>query len=76
MLENKLGINSKAVLNKEDYLLTMERSPIKDTEIKLLLEHALTDRINDKSIYMKGIDVSFHYEDYNTYSILELSNHN
>lgn len=63
-------------INKEDYLLAMERSPIKDTEIKLLLEHALTDRINDKSIYMKGIDVSFHYEDYNTYSILELSNHN
>jgi len=61
-------------INKEDYLLAMERSPIKDTEIKLLLESALTDNINDRIIYMKGIDVSYHYEGYNTYSLEELDN--
>ncbi len=59
-------------INKEDYLLAMERSPVRDTEIKLLLESALTDSINDRKVYMKGIDVSYHYEGYNTYSIEEL----
>ena len=63
-------------VNKEDYLLAMERSPIKDTEIRLLLESALTDNINDRAVYMKGIDVSYHYEGYNTYSIEELDNKN
>ena len=63
-------------VNKEDYLLAMERSPIKDTEIKLLLESALTDNINDRSVYMKGIDVSYLYEGYNTYSIEELDSQN
>lgn len=50
----------------------MERSPIKDTEIKVLLESALTDAVNDRNVYMKGIDASYHYEGYNTYSIIEL----
>ena len=59
-------------IDKEDYLLAMERSPIKDTEIKLLLESALTDKINDRTVYMKGIDVSYGYEGYTTYSIEEL----
>ena len=59
-------------VNKEDYLLAMERSPIKDTEIKVLLESALTDTVNDRNIYMKGIDASYHYEGYNTYSTMEL----
>ena len=59
-------------INKEDYLLAMERSPIKDTEIKLLLESALTDKINDRTVYMKGIDVSYEYEGYTTYSMEEL----
>lgn len=59
-------------INKEDYLLAMERSPIKDTEIKLLLKSALTDKINDRTVYMKGIDVSYGYEGYTTYSIEEL----
>ena len=63
-------------VNKEDYLLAMERSPIKDTEIKLLLESALTDNINDRSVYMKGIDVSYQYEGYNTYSLEDLDNLN
>lgn len=63
-------------INKEDYLLAMERSPIRDTEIRLLLESALTSNINDRHVYMKGIDISYHYEGYNTYSIEELDKQN
>ena len=59
-------------VNKEDYLLAMERSPIKDTEIKVLLQSALTGAVNDRNVYMKGIDASYHYEGYNTYSTIEL----
>ena len=59
-------------VNKEEYLLAMERSPIKDTEIKILLQNALTDKINDREVYMKGIDVSYQYEGYNTYTMEEL----
>lgn len=59
-------------VNKEEYLLAMERSPIKDTEIKILLENALTDKINDREVYMKGIDASYQYEGYNTYTMDEL----
>lgn len=59
-------------VKKEEYLLAMERSPIKDTEIKLLLSNALTDDINNRLIYMKGIDASYNYEGYNTYSVKEL----
>ena len=47
---------------KEDYLQAMERSPVKDVEIKVLLQQALTDKIHDSAIYMKGIDASYHYE--------------
>ncbi len=54
-------------VDKNDYLLAMERSPIKDIEIKLLLKQALTDKINDSTIYMKGIDASYHYEGYILY---------
>ena len=61
-------------VNKEEYLLAMERSPIKDTEIKILLENALTDKVDDREIYMKGIDVSYQYEGYNTYTMDELDN--
>ena len=50
----------------------MERSPIKDVEIKELLKKALTDKINDREVYMKGIDASYHYEGYTTYRIEEL----
>lgn len=59
-------------IDKEEYLLAMERSPIKDIEIKLLLENALTDKINDREVYMKGIDASYRYEGYNTYKLSEL----
>lgn len=54
-------------VDKEDYLLAMERSPVKDVEIKVLLKAALTDEINDRTIYMKGIDASYHYEGYNIF---------
>ncbi len=56
-------------VSKEEYLLAMERSPIKDTEIKLLIEKALTDKIGDREVYMKGIDASYQYEGYNTYTM-------
>lgn len=61
-------------VNKEEYLLAMERSPVKDTEIMLLLKLALTDKINDRDVYMKGIDISYQYEGYYTYSLEELAN--
>lgn len=54
---------------KEDYLLAMERSPIKDTEINILLKNALTDKVNDRNVYMKGIDASYAYEGYSTYKL-------
>ena len=60
-------------VDKEDYLLAMERSPIKDIEIKFLLKAALTDKINDREVYMKGIDASYHYEGYNVYKTEELN---
>jgi len=54
-------------ISKDDYLLAMERSPIKDVEIKVLLKNVLTDKINDREVYMKGIDASYHYEGYDLY---------
>lgn len=51
-------------VDKEDYLLAMERSPIKDIEIKHILQAALTDKINDREMFMKGVDHSYYYEDY------------
>lgn len=75
MLKNKIGmVIDWSKINKEDYLLGMERSPVKDTEIMLLLKNALTDKINDRNVYMKGIDTSYKYEGYNAYSIFELDN--
>lgn len=59
-------------VDKEDCLLAMERSPIKDTEIKVLLKNALTDKISDREVYMKGIDASYNYEGYNTYKTQDL----
>ena len=59
-------------VDKEDYLLAMERSPIKDVELKVLLKEALTDRIHDRLVYMKGIDASYHYEGYNTFKTEEV----
>ncbi|MBP1548735.1 MAG: Fic family protein [Oscillospiraceae bacterium] len=59
-------------VDKEDYLLAMERSPIKDIEIKYLLKEALTDKIDDREMYMKGIDTSYYYEGYTVYKAEEL----
>ena len=60
-------------IDKEDYLLAMERSPIRDIEIKYLLRNALTDQIHDRQIYRKGIDHSYYYEGYAAYKAEELS---
>ena len=59
--------------DKEDYLLAMERSPIKDVEIKTLLQAALTDKIDDAETYMKGVDASYSYEGYCAYRTRDLS---
>ena len=68
ILKKELGlVVDWSRVDKEDYLLAMERSPVKDVEIKVLLKAALTDRINDREVYMKGIDASYHYEGYNVY---------
>ncbi len=61
-----------SLIDKEDYLLAMERSPIKDIEIKHILKNALTDRINDRQVFMKGIDTSYHYEGYTTFKTEDL----
>ena len=59
-------------VDKQDYLLAMERSPIKDLEIKELLRGALTDKINDREVYMKGIDASYAIEGYSVFSVEDL----
>ncbi len=59
-------------MDKEDYLLAMERSPIKDIEIKFLLKNALTNQVNDREIYIKGIDHSYYYEGYYVFAAEEL----
>lgn len=61
------------MVDKQDYLLAMERSPIKGTEIKQLLKEALTDKINDREVFIKGIDASYSYEGYSTYSARDLT---
>ncbi|MGN0136607.1 Fic family protein, partial [Anaerotignum sp.] len=59
-------------VGKNDYLLAMEQSPIKDIEIKYLLKQALTDRINDREVFMKGIDTSYYYEGYTVFKTEDL----
>ena len=59
-------------VDKEDYLLAMERSPIKDVEIKVLLKAALTDDVNSREVFMKGIDHSYYYEGYTTFKTEDL----
>ena len=60
-------------VDKIDYLMAMERSPVKDLEIKVLLHKALTEQINDRQVYMKGIDASYHYEGYQIFRTEELA---
>lgn len=61
-----------SLVDKEDYLLAMERSLIKDIEIKYILKQALTDKVDNRKVYMKGIDHSYYYEGYNIYKAEEL----
>lgn len=73
LLKKEIGyVVDWSKVNKEDYLLAMERSPVKDIEIKFLLKNALTDNVNDRGIYMKGIDYSYYYEGYYVYKTEEL----
>lgn len=73
ILKNEIGkVVDWVKIDKEEYLLAMERSPIKDTEINILLSSALTDKINDRDVYMKGIDASYQIEGYNVYTMEEL----
>ncbi|EPH77393.1 Fic family protein [Enterococcus faecalis 02-MB-P-10] len=60
------------LIDKEDYLSAMERSPVNDLEIKHLISNALTDKINDREIFMKGIDISYYYEGYTEYNVNDL----
>ena len=73
ILKNEIGkVIYWSKVDKEDYLLAMERSPIKDVEIKVLLKGALTDEINSREVYMKGIDHSYYYEGYTTFKAEDL----
>lgn len=70
MLKNEIQkIIDWNIVNKEDYLSAMERSVVKDIEIKGILNQALTDKINDRALFMKGIDVSYFYEGYSEFNI-------
>ncbi len=74
LLKKELGrVVDWSQVDKDDYLLAMERSPVKDLEIKFLLKEALTDDIHNREVYMKGIDASYHYEGYTVYKTEELS---
>lgn len=73
MLKKELNlVIDWSLVDKEDYLLAMERSPVKDIEIKHILKQALTDKVDDREIYMKGIDNSYYYEGYAVYKAEEL----
>ena len=73
ILKNEIGkVVDWSKVDKEDYILAMERSPIKDIEIKHLLKSALTDEIERREVYMKGIDHSYYYEGYTTFKTEEL----
>ena len=73
ILKKELGkVVDWSQVDKEDYLLAMERSPIKDIEIKHILKNALTDKTDDREVYMKGIDHSYYYEGYTTFKTEEV----
>lgn len=73
ILKNELGqVVDWSKIDKEDYLFAMERSPVRNKEIMMLLKEALTNHIDDRQVYMKGIDASYKYEGYSTYKIEEL----
>lgn len=69
MLKNSISrVIDWSRIDKEDYLLAMERSPVRDVELKRLFQMALTDKVNDRGVFMKGIDRSYYYEGYATYA--------
>ena len=73
MLKRELGVVVDwAKIDREDYLLAMERSPVRDTEIRRLLEGALTDRVSDGAVFMRGGDASYRYEGYQNYRTEEI----
>ena len=73
MLKKQIGqVVDWSKIEKEDYLMAMERSPIKDIEIKYILKQALTDKVDDREVYMKGIDHSYYYEGYVIYKAKDL----
>jgi len=73
MLKKEIGkVIDWSSVDKDDYLLAMQRSPIRDIEIKYVLKNALTNEINNRDMYMKGIDTSYYYEGYTTYKSSEL----
>lgn len=73
MLKTEIGnVIDWSKVDKEDYLLAMERSPIRDIEIKYVLKNALTDEIDSREMYMKGIDHSYYYEGYTAFKADEL----
>lgn len=73
MLKTEIGkVIDWSKVDKEDYLLAMERSPIRDIEIKYVLKNALTDEIDSRDMYMKGIDHSYYYEGYTAFKVDEL----
>lgn len=74
ILKTEIGkVMDWSKVDKEDYLLAMERSPIKDVEIKVLLKAALTDEINSREVHLSGIDQSYYYEGYTTFKAEDLS---
>ena len=74
ILKTEIGkVMDWSKVDKEDYLLAMERSPIKDVEIKVLLKAALSDEINSREVYLSGIDQSYYYEGYTTFEAEDLS---
>lgn len=73
MLKKELGrVVDWSLVNREDYLLAMERSPVRDTELKLLLKSALTDAVDSREVFLKGIDHSYEYEGYTAFRAEEL----
>ena len=77
ILKKELGqVIDWSLIDKEDYLYAMERSPVRSKEIMSLLKKALTDKVNDRQVYMKGIDASYRYEGYGTYKTAEVGSAN
>jgi len=73
ILKNELGqVIDWNIIDKDSYLSAMQRSPVKDLEIKALLKNALTNKIDDRALFMKGIDVSYYYEGYSEFKTEEL----